>query len=220
MPWAAQLKKLDLASTNTEGRASFQHFSLFGPVRLRMFLRCFYAIVKPCNTLPFFLNHQATLVKPCGISSTLRAPTSMTAAASPVRNIIHLSFTDQPALTKSNVIFYKCCSLNCLLVTTGTFTGTIVRLVSDIRAKHGKGALRLKGCGRFVLADNLSDIAEITHVDLSGISSLEGGCPFLKNNWTSPFKLSANVPYNRRHRRAQQLDQGHVHQHGAHKRYR
>jgi len=95
-----------------------------------------------------------------------------------------------------------------------------VRLVSDIRAKHGKGALRLKGCGRFVLADNLSDIAEITHVDLSGISSLEGGCPFLKNNWTSPFKLSANVPYNRRHRRVQQLDQGHVHQHGAHKRYR
>jgi len=29
---------------------------------------------------------------------------------------------------------------------------------------------------RFVLADDMSDIADITHIDLSGISSLEGEC--------------------------------------------
>jgi len=58
---------------------------------------------------------------------------------------------------------------------TGTFTGTVVRLISDIRAKHGTEAVKLGGCGRFVLAEDLSDIADSTHVDLSGISSLEGG---------------------------------------------
>jgi hypothetical protein len=61
-------------------------------------------------------------------------------------------------------------------VSLGTFTGGIIRLISDIRLKHGRGAVNLGGCGRFVLADDLSDIADMTHIDLSGIGSLEGAC--------------------------------------------
>jgi len=56
----------------------------------------------------------------------------------------------------------------------GTFTGSVVRLISDIRAKHGKDAVNLHSCGRFELAENPSDISDITHIDLSGIESLEG----------------------------------------------
>ena len=56
----------------------------------------------------------------------------------------------------------------------GTFTGKIIRLISDIRLKHGNDAVNFDGCGRFVLADDLSDIADMTHIDLSGIKSLEG----------------------------------------------
>jgi hypothetical protein len=61
-------------------------------------------------------------------------------------------------------------------VSLGTFTGGIIRLISDIRLKNGRGAVDLSGCGRFMLADDLSDIADITHIDLSGIGSLEGTC--------------------------------------------
>jgi hypothetical protein len=61
-------------------------------------------------------------------------------------------------------------------VSLGTFTGGIIRLISDIRLKHGSDAVKLSEYGRFVLADDLSDIADMTHIDLSGISSLEGAC--------------------------------------------
>jgi hypothetical protein len=56
----------------------------------------------------------------------------------------------------------------------GTFTGGIIRLISDIRLMHGRDAVKLSFCGRFVLADGLSDIADIKHVDRLGIYSLEG----------------------------------------------
>ena len=41
---------------------------------------------------------------------------------------------------------------------------------------HGRNAVNLKNCGKFVLTDDLSDIADMTHIDLSGINSLEGTC--------------------------------------------
>ena len=47
-------------------------------------------------------------------------------------------------------------------------------MISDIRAKHGKDSVNLSGCGKFTLAEDLSDIKDITSIDLSGISSLEG----------------------------------------------
>jgi len=54
---------------------------------------------------------------------------------------------------------------------SGTLTGPVVRFfgrfISDIRKKHGHDAVRLAGCGRFDLADNLSGIADIAHIDLS-----------------------------------------------------
>ena len=61
-----------------------------------------------------------------------------------------------------------------ILSFAGTLTGSIIRLISDIRLKHGRDAVNLSNCGRFVLANDLSDIADIKHVDLSGIGSLEG----------------------------------------------
>ena len=57
---------------------------------------------------------------------------------------------------------------------SGTFTGGIIRLISNIRLKHGRDAVDLNHCGRFVLAADLSDMADMTHIDLSGIGSLEG----------------------------------------------
>ena len=51
-----------------------------------------------------------------------------------------------------------------------------MRWLSDMRATHGKGAVILKGCGRFELAEDLSYIADMTHIDLSGIDTLEGEC--------------------------------------------
>jgi hypothetical protein len=98
-----------------------------------------------------------------------------------VRTFPHPSFADQSAddasanvrLTIDRLRFV---SRNSAFVSLGTFTGGIVRLISDIRLKHGRGAVNLGGCGRFVLADDLSDIADITHIDLSGIGSLEGAC--------------------------------------------
>lgn len=56
----------------------------------------------------------------------------------------------------------------------GSFSGKIIRLISDVRRNHGHGAVNLDGCGRFVLADDLSDIADMNHIDLSGIKSLAG----------------------------------------------
>ena len=45
-------------------------------------------------------------------------------------------------------------------------------MISDIRANGG--TVDLSNCGEFTLADDLSDIHDITHIDLSGIDSLEG----------------------------------------------
>ena len=56
----------------------------------------------------------------------------------------------------------------------GVFTGAIIRMISDIRAKHGKDSVKLDNCGKFTLAEDLSDIKDITSIDLSNISSLEG----------------------------------------------
>ena len=56
----------------------------------------------------------------------------------------------------------------------GVFTGAIIRLISDIRAKHGKDSVDLRGCGKFTLAEDLSDIKDITSIDMSNIYSLEG----------------------------------------------
>ena len=47
-------------------------------------------------------------------------------------------------------------------------------MISDIRAKHGKDSVDLRYCGKFTLAEDLSDIKDITSIDLSGIDSLEG----------------------------------------------
>ena len=54
----------------------------------------------------------------------------------------------------------------------GVFTGAIIRMISDIRANGGTVDLRY--CGKFTLAEDLSDISDMTSIDLSGISSLEG----------------------------------------------
>ena len=45
-------------------------------------------------------------------------------------------------------------------------------MISDIRAKGG--TVDLRHCGKFTLAEDLSDIEDIKHIDLSGIGSLEG----------------------------------------------
>ena len=47
-------------------------------------------------------------------------------------------------------------------------------MISDIRAKHGQDSINLRDCGKFTLAEDLSDIKDITSIDLSNISSLEG----------------------------------------------
>ena len=56
----------------------------------------------------------------------------------------------------------------------GVFTGAIIRMISDIRSKHGRNSVKLDDCGKFTLAEDLSDIKDITSIDLSNISSLEG----------------------------------------------
>ena len=73
------------------------------------------------------------------------------------------SFAHQPAH------FLTECSLPCV---SGVFTGPIIRMISDIRAKHGK--VYLDGCGEFTLAEDLSDISDMMRIDLSDINSLEG----------------------------------------------
>ena len=47
-------------------------------------------------------------------------------------------------------------------------------MISDMRAKHGKDSVNLERCGKFTLAEDLSDISDMTRIDLSGIGSLEG----------------------------------------------
>ena len=63
------------------------------------------------------------------------------------------------------------CSLTRVL---GVFTGPIIRLISGMRAKHGTNSVFLGNCGKFTLAEDLSDISDMTRIDLSGINSLEG----------------------------------------------
>ena len=45
-------------------------------------------------------------------------------------------------------------------------------MISDIRANGG--IVDLSDCGKFTLGDDLSNITDMTHIDLSGINSLEG----------------------------------------------
>ena len=45
-------------------------------------------------------------------------------------------------------------------------------MISDIRANGGK--VDLRGCGKFTLAEDLSDISDMTRIDLSGINILRG----------------------------------------------
>ena len=66
-------------------------------------------------------------------------------------------------------------------------------MISDIRAKHGKDSVDLRGCGKFTLAEDLSDIKDITSIDLSGINSLEGE-PF-GSFFCVPVRISRNIPY-------------------------
>ena len=61
-----------------------------------------------------------------------------------------------------------------LIFYAGVFTGAIIRMISDIRAKHGE--VNLEKCGKFTLAEDLSDISDMTSIDLSSIDSLEGRC--------------------------------------------
>ena len=56
----------------------------------------------------------------------------------------------------------------------GVFTGKIIRMISDIRAN--KDIINLERCGKFTLAEDLSDISDMTSIDLSEIYSLEGRC--------------------------------------------
>ena len=87
-----------------------------------------------------------------------------------------------------------------LIFYAGVFTGAIIRMISDMRAKHGTDSVGrnrpqprewrgspetppdrpppsdfdLYNCGKFTLAEDLSDIKDIKSIDLSSISSLEG----------------------------------------------
>ena len=63
------------------------------------------------------------------------------------------------------------CSPPCV---PGVFTGPIIRMISDMRAKYGNDSVKLTGCGKFTLAEDLSDISDMTRIDLSSIKSLEG----------------------------------------------
>jgi hypothetical protein len=87
------------------------------------------------------------------------------------------------------------------LLLAGTFTGEIIRIISNICREHGQGAVGLDECSGFWLADDLSDIADITHIDLSGISSLEGKSTSVVRTFLHPSFAdqsancaSANVP--------------------------
>ena len=94
--------------------------------------------------------------------------------------ITQAHFTDQSAPPFLNFIFLK----------IGTFTGSVIRLISDTRAKHGGDAVNLSDCGHFVLAKDLSDISDIAHIDLSNIGSLEGQCGS-RNLWCAVITRAA-----------------------------
>ena len=64
--------------------------------------------------------------------------------------------------------------INCY--NAGVFTGKIIRMISDIRAKHGQDSVNLESCGKFTLAEDLSDISDTASINLSSINSLEGRC--------------------------------------------
>ena len=57
----------------------------------------------------------------------------------------------------------------------GIFTGALIRMISDMRTTHGKGCVNLTGCGKFVLAGDLSDVGDLACMDLSDIPSLHVG---------------------------------------------
>ena len=57
---------------------------------------------------------------------------------------------------------------------SGIFTGSIIRMISNIRANGGTDTANLSNCGKFTLADDLSELQDITAIDLSYIDSLEG----------------------------------------------
>ena len=57
----------------------------------------------------------------------------------------------------------------------GVFTGKIIRIINDIRTKYGKDSVNLTNCGKFTLADDLSDISDMTSIDVSGFTSLHVG---------------------------------------------
>ena len=83
------------------------------------------------------------------------------------------------------------CSLPCV---PGVFTGAIIRMISDIRANGGK--VYLNNCGKFTLAEDLSDISDMTRIDLSDIRSLEGE-PLEKFPgvfFCAPVRIFRNIP--------------------------
>ena len=86
-----------------------------------------------------------------------------------------LSMLANPTSSLRRVVMRRCNGVS------GTITGEIIRLISNIHREHGEDAIEIKGCGRFELADDLSDIADITYIDLSGINSLEGDIAVLAN---------------------------------------
>ena len=68
-------------------------------------------------------------------------------------------------------------------------------MISDIRANGGTVDLRY--CGKFTLAEDLSDISDMTSIDLSGINSLEGEPlgRFPGDFFCVPVRISRNVPF-------------------------
>jgi len=79
------------------------------------------------------------------------------------------------------VSFFFCLGNNCFrfsflsaVFLKGTFSGDMIRVLSDIRLKHGQESVRLPSCGRFALTNHLVNVADITYVDLSSIILLKG----------------------------------------------
>ena len=58
--------------------------------------------------------------------------------------------------------------IGCHVVLQGEISAQQIEWLSGIKTKN------LNNCGRFTLAEDLSSIADITRVDLSNMSSLEG----------------------------------------------
>ena len=68
-----------------------------------------------------------------------------------------------------------------LIFDAGVFTGAIIRMISDMHAKHGTDSVNLDNCGKFTLAEDLSDIEDITSIDLSNMDTLYGSLDPLAN---------------------------------------